>query len=61
MFASRNEMKLEDEIRQDKGFKSQQQKAMVNIFTPKAGYVIVFLKLSSPRPYQSAIQRIAYS
>ena len=25
-------MKLEDEIRQDKGFKSQQQKAMVNIF-----------------------------
>ena len=32
MFASRNEMKLEDEIRQDKGFKSQQQKAMVNIF-----------------------------
>ena len=32
MFATRNEMKLEDEIRQDKGFKSQQQKAMVNIF-----------------------------
>ena len=32
MFASTNEMKLEDEIRQDKGFKSQQQKAMVNIF-----------------------------
>jgi MarR family 2-MHQ and catechol resistance regulon transcriptional repressor len=25
-------MRLEDEIRQDKGFKSQQQKAMVNIF-----------------------------
>jgi MarR family 2-MHQ and catechol resistance regulon transcriptional repressor len=32
MFASTKEMRLEDEIRQDKGFKSQQQKAMVNIF-----------------------------
>jgi MarR family 2-MHQ and catechol resistance regulon transcriptional repressor len=32
MLASTKEMRLEDEIRQDKGFKSQQQKAMVNIF-----------------------------
>jgi len=32
MFASTKLMRLEDEIRQDKGFRSQQQKAMVNIF-----------------------------